>query len=93
VPEAPLPRPRPGTPTIAPGATRATRRAGPVPPTWIGSRRATRTAAPRPRVIMLTELRRQYEQAPLIAYAWVLVVGIGLLLGLMLGQHLVPAGW
>jgi len=42
---------------------------------------------------MLGELRNQAERAPLIAYAWVLVVGIGLLLGLMLGQRLVPAGW
>ncbi len=42
---------------------------------------------------MLTELRKQSERAPLIAYAWVLVIGIGLLVGLMLGQRLVPAGW
>ncbi len=62
-------------------------------PTWIGSRRSARPAAPRPRVVMLGELRNQAERAPLIAYAWVLVVGIGLLLGLMLGQRLVPAGW
>jgi hypothetical protein len=39
---------------------------------------------------MVDELRRRGERAPLIAYAWVLVIGLGLLLGVMLGQHLVP---
>ena len=43
----------------------------------------------RPRIVMVAELRREYGRPPLIAHAWVLVVGMGLLVGMMLGQRVV----
>lgn len=89
MPEAPL-RSQPGSPAAGGRAARRETSAYPRVPAWIPSRRAARSAAPRPHVVMVDELRRRGERAPLVAYAWVLVVGLGLLLGLMLGQHLVP---
>ena len=68
-------RPPRRSPEVAPGPTQ-------------GSGTA-RGAAERPHIVMVAEMRKEYGRPPLIAYAWVLAVGMGLLIGLMLGQHLV----
>jgi hypothetical protein len=70
-------------------ATRAARRAIPLLPKRMPPPRRGRAPADRPKVVMLEELRMRSAWHPLIGYAWVLVVAVGLLLGLTLGQHLI----